>query len=60
MLALVASSAFFNLPTIFYRALSCGSFPLKIAHSDEKDRALCVSMGERTIKKIAKFSNEPS
>jgi hypothetical protein len=32
MLALVASSAFFDLQTIFYRALSGGSFPLKIAH----------------------------
>jgi hypothetical protein len=32
MLALVAGGAFFNLPTTFYRALSGGSFPLKIAH----------------------------
>jgi hypothetical protein len=43
MLALVASSAFFSLPTIFYRPLSDGSFPVKIAHVDEKDRAPCVS-----------------
>jgi hypothetical protein len=50
MLALVASSAFFNLPTIFCRPLSGGSFPLKIAQLDEKDRALCVRMSGRAIK----------
>jgi hypothetical protein len=50
MLALVASSAFFNLPTIFCRPLSGGSFPLKIAQLDEKDRALCVRMSGRVIK----------
>jgi hypothetical protein len=49
MLALVASSAFFNLP-IFCRPLSGGSFPLKIAQLDEKDRALCVRMSGRAIK----------
>lgn len=56
MLALVASSAFFNLPTIFYRPLSDGSFPVKIAHVDEKDRAPCVSAQIEHYK----FSNEPS